>query len=83
MNKITSFSICKNGLEHAFKSPTLIVITEPNVIMPLVYFRKPAHMTDQQFQAVVDDISNQIKGLSSETVKVLESDDCKNTKEEM
>jgi hypothetical protein len=51
--------------------------------MPLVYFRKPAHMTDQQFQAVVDDISNQIKGLSSETVKVLESDDCKNTKEEM
>lgn len=72
MRKITGFSIFKDGLEMAFKSPAIMVHIEPNIITPILYFRKPTNISDEQFKAVVDDISSQIKELSEGTIAKLE-----------
>lgn len=72
MSKITGFSIAKDGVECAFKSPAIVIHIEPNIFSPIVYFRKPAYLSDDQFKAVVADILSQIKGLSEETIAILE-----------
>jgi hypothetical protein len=72
-NKITDLTVCKNGLEGAFKSPAILVQTGSNILSPIVYFRKPRHLSDKQFKAVIDDIMSQFKGLSEETIEVLEA----------
>ena len=72
MSKLDGFSIAKNGVEAAFKSPALLAHFKPNIFIPIMFMRKPSWMTDEQFKLVVEDVSSQIKGLSEETVKVLE-----------
>lgn len=75
MSKITGFSIAKDGVECAFKSPAILIHVEPNIFSPIVYFRRPAYISDKQFRAVIADITSQIKGLSKETIAVLEAKD--------
>lgn len=72
MSRITGFSVAKNGVEVAFKSPAILIHIEPNIFAPIVYFRKPSHLSEGQFRVVIEDITSQIKGLSERTIAVLE-----------
>ena len=71
--KIKAISIARNGIAN-IKSPTIMLHTEPNIIEPLVYLRKPKHITDEQFEAVIDDLASQIVGLNSYSVSKLEEE---------
>lgn len=73
MSKVQAISIAKNGIAH-IKSPTLLLHREPNTIEPLVYFRKPKNITDKQFESIVADLSNQIVGLNTQSVVLLEEE---------
>lgn len=73
MNKIVSLHTCHDGLKGAFKSPAILVTTEPNILEPLIYLRKPSNLTEEQFKAVVKDVFSQIQSLSSDTITMLET----------
>ena len=73
MSKVQRISIAKNGIAH-IKSPVVLLHREPNTIEPLVYFRKPRHITDKQFESIVADLSSQIAGLNAQSVAILEEE---------
>lgn len=72
MGKITGFIVAKNGFGAIFKSPAILIQVEPNKLEAVAYFRKPKHLSDAQFKAVIEDIASQIKGLSKDTIALLE-----------
>ena len=71
MSKVQAISVAKNGIAH-IKSPVVLLHREPNIIEPLVYFRKPKNITDKQFESIVADLSSQIVGLNTQSVVLLE-----------
>lgn len=71
MSNLTAISISKHGVRGLYKSPS-VNAHFGNKIAPILYFRKPKWVTDEQFESIIDDIASQIVGLNTRTVVELD-----------
>lgn len=53
---IISYSICKKGIKGLFKTPTIMVTDKNNVGYPVCYLKKPKHLTNKEFEFILDGI---------------------------
>lgn len=74
MSKITNVSISLNGLPHR-KTPSLNVHEDEVGVYPVIYFTKPKYIANEVFEIILRDITNQINGLDTKSVAILEVKD--------